>query len=953
MDSKALEHEQKAAGASGEEALGHAIAAAELYMQAVQKAPTQADRTRLSRKCRTMIDLAEKLKSLSVNPEPRGPKSTRPLSTAEKTIILRSSKIHGQVFLPWDAPPGPSAFAKTGEEMYMDSFEYTFSPTQQVLFTGWKHPSELVASGEAADPEKSCDNLMTASADSDLVQDMLTDCSVVASLSAAMRHLCPNKDSLLASLMYPFDHKSFKPAISPNGKYVFRMHFNGCPRRVTIDDRLPSSSTSSRALFVVDQRNPRLIWPALMEKAYLKIRGGYDFPGSNSGTDLYVLTGWIPEQHFFQHEEIDLEQIWNMMRRAYDNGDVVVTLGTSYLSPEEEETLGLVSEHDYAVMHLAEEEGVRRMLVKNPWRNSVVWKGVGSSASMNVITSSPSLPSKSKAGPDDGNTGTFWMPFEDVVKNFDSLYLNWNPTLFTHRQDHHFTWEMPSKTVANALAHNPQYSVQSPTSGPVWILLSRHWQDGELDILRNGYRSDTGSSSGTGGAGSFNGSGGGSSTYPGIPTLASVSKTLGFMSLAIYATSPPGTRVSLPDRAALHRSIFVDSPNTLVRLEEPTPGTAYTVVVTQVDLPLPKYSFTLSFFSTAPLAVAPAAEPLAHTTELRGSWARRTAGGNTESPTYHINPQYAITVPASPPGGTRLSLLLTTDADDLPVHVALLHSGGGRRVAGPANRRRDVVASSPEYRRGAASAPSASAAASSRPVPPGTYTAVVSTFEPGSLARFALRVAADGPVGVRPVAPDAAGRLRTAAPPLPPLAASAPADAGDATATTTTTIASIRAQVTVGRLTRIAAVAQSRAPVPGPSPPPPPPGIIPSTGVITDTASAAPCAIRLALELGTGPHRAILAVTGEGEFLDAAAGAGGGGAGGAGGGGGGGGGPGLRTAEVDVDPGMVATRGGLWLVVERIAAGAGAAAGAAAVGPRVEVLSDAPVRLGGWESVDG
>lgn len=99
--------------------------------------------------------------------------------------------------------------------------------------------------------------------------------------------------------MFPFDAENGRPSISGNGKYVFRMNFNGCFRQVVVDDRLPSSSTS-RTLFVMDRRNPQLIWPALMEKAYLKVRGGYDFPGSNSGTDLWVLTGWIPEQIFLQ-----------------------------------------------------------------------------------------------------------------------------------------------------------------------------------------------------------------------------------------------------------------------------------------------------------------------------------------------------------------------------------------------------------------------------------------------------------------------------------------------------------------------------------------------------------------------------------------------------------------------------------------------------------------------------
>jgi hypothetical protein len=87
-------------------------------MQAVKKAATAAERARLSRKCEEMISLAEKLKSLSVSPEPPGPKSTRQLSTAEKTILLRSSKLHGKVFPPWETAPQPSAFTKAGEDMY-------------------------------------------------------------------------------------------------------------------------------------------------------------------------------------------------------------------------------------------------------------------------------------------------------------------------------------------------------------------------------------------------------------------------------------------------------------------------------------------------------------------------------------------------------------------------------------------------------------------------------------------------------------------------------------------------------------------------------------------------------------------------------------------------------------------------------------------------------------------
>lgn len=88
--------------------------------------------------------------------------------------------------------------------------------------------------------------------------------------------------------------KIFPRGVSKSGKYIVQLHLNGCLRTVIIDDLLPQSR-SGKPLHVVSQTAPDLVYPALIEKTFLKVMGGYDFPGSNSSTDLHILTGWIPE----------------------------------------------------------------------------------------------------------------------------------------------------------------------------------------------------------------------------------------------------------------------------------------------------------------------------------------------------------------------------------------------------------------------------------------------------------------------------------------------------------------------------------------------------------------------------------------------------------------------------------------------------------------------------------
>lgn len=333
---------------------------------------------------------------------------------------------------------------------------------------------------------------------------------------------------------------------------------------------------------------------------------------------------------------------------------MVVTLGTGRLSRQEEETLGLAGEHDYAVMDLVvSDTGDQRMLLKNPWCDGLVWKGLGSGTTIDAEVYPPPSPtlsrlsihrprSQTKASPYEDMTGTFWISFSDVVQNFESLYLNWNPSLFTDRQDHHFTWDLPSRAMQRSFAHNPQYAFTAPSAGAVWVLLSRHFQNGELPIARSRAARQSPASS-----------------------LAEVSNSLGFMSIYLFSTAA-GHRVQLPAQPTA-QSPFVDSPQTLLRFDA-KPNTPYTVVVAQEALPLPNYTFTLSFFSRAPLNVSRAQAPLAHYTEMPGAWTRRTGGGNARTPTFFTNPQYALTIPRYTP----ISLLLASAADDVPVHLDLV-----------------------------------------------------------------------------------------------------------------------------------------------------------------------------------------------------------------------------------------------------------------------------------------
>ena len=203
--------------------------------------------------------------------------------------MLCLSDVSDSCHLTWRNEARSSLQIRTSANFHRETVEYSLSQAQLKSFDGWKRPDDIFPGG----PQ------ISSPTSSDLVQDAVTDCSVIASLCALAERM--QDDSSLAKhlplrgIIYPYNETSGHPTIAASGKYIFRLTFNGCQRKVVIDDRLPSSRTN-RKLHVIDRNCPSLMWPALLEKAYLKVRGGYDFPGSNPGTDLSVMTGWIPEQ---------------------------------------------------------------------------------------------------------------------------------------------------------------------------------------------------------------------------------------------------------------------------------------------------------------------------------------------------------------------------------------------------------------------------------------------------------------------------------------------------------------------------------------------------------------------------------------------------------------------------------------------------------------------------------
>ncbi|KAF8608405.1 cysteine proteinase [Ceratobasidium sp. AG-I] len=365
-----------------------------------------------------------------------------PLSEDEQAQILKqSSRVNGITLPVWPPTLGPSRLP-SGSSSSIAFIDRDGAPQLSAAHSAasadWKRPPSDLPLVDLEIPDE-------------VVQDVVSDCSVIAALGVCEEHRRRFRSCVALRAIHPQDEDGV-PFRDPQGRYSVRVMFNGAWRMVLIDELLPTAP-DGRLICATTVKRAQL-WPALLEKAYMKLMGGYDFPGSNSSIDLHALTSWIPE-HVYISSDFQREKNWKRIYDGFVNGKALVTLGTGETVTGEGRWKDiLIAAHNYAIVGLEDDGAVQNLKVSNPWRRTDASEGGG------MLTISWGL----------------------VCNLFESVYLNWDPAMFAHNKVIHGLWREHTAETGEHAASNHHYrlrytdpaAVTDREPQEVWILLTRH-----------------------------------------------------------------------------------------------------------------------------------------------------------------------------------------------------------------------------------------------------------------------------------------------------------------------------------------------------------------------------------------------------------------------------------------------------------------------------------------------
>ncbi|XP_055694259.1 calpain-7-like [Lutzomyia longipalpis] len=681
---------------------GNTDLAMEFYTKFVEltlKIENTASKEKLQNLARSALDRAEEIKRNSVGEkartedvsqqvsavQPRLPSRGPTTSGAqgytkeEKIVLEHTSHINKHIFVPFMSIDLSDKFIYTIPFTDPDGL-LALAPKQKSELVSWERISELCEDAKMVQ-NQTVDFFS-------IQQTVVSDCSFVASLAVSALYEKKFGKALITSILFP-KNSSGRPVYNPSGKYMVKLHVNGIPRKIVVDDYLPVGRHGK--LLCSYSNNKSEFWVSILEKAYMKLMGGYDFPGSNSNIDLHALTGWIPERVAIKMDQstFDGDAVFERLRTGLAMGRCLVTAATGDLPEVEEKRTGLVSTHAYAVLYARiTADGEKLLQLKNPWSH-LRWKGNYSELDashwtpelMQELNYDPSVASKV-------DNGVFWIDYASVLHFFDVFYINWDPALFQHTYCVHQMWRAgmgPTKDVYT-IAENPQFLLKiNPGAASVWILLTRH-----------------------------------------ITTIEDFRQNKEYIALVAYEND--GRKVYYPyDPKPFHEGVRINSPHYLCKIrQDPQKTRLVTLAISQYEKSTTIY-YTLRAYSRDRFELHKLDSGFTKAEKINGAWEGSTAGGCSNYPqTFGKNPKFRLTVGPRPKSTLLIELrapkiyqvgfeVTTVSCDDPEVTASFIKQGSGVYRSGYCMLELENL-------------------------PAGVYTVVPTTFLPGQEGPFILDI---------------------------------------------------------------------------------------------------------------------------------------------------------------------------------------------------------------------
>jgi calpain-7 len=719
----------------------------------------------------------------SGHPSKRSGPATGQLTKEEVEILKHSSVIASGLFLPWSdhdaqdlarecrrhsklssSSSGKAAALFTDPDGFLP-----LSAKQKEQFHCWARPSDILrvrqqhailsSMMKRTSPGHHRDPIMIkAITPYSIQQKFITDCSFIASLCICANYEQRFRKQLITSILYPQDEQGVV-LYNPQGKYMVKLWFNGVPRCVMIDDYLPidkyGNLLCSQTSHSSNVHNSSIeLWVSLIEKAYMKLCGGYDFPGSNSGVDLFSLTGWIPERIHFSKDQPDspgdikdfetpAERVWERIYSASAYGDCLITVSTQVdITEEEAARVGLVTGHAYAVLAVLQtKNGTRLLQLKNPWAHKG-WKGRYScfdtdrwaSASFRTeVGYDPAIAAKQ-------DDGVFWICWEDILCYFRNFHLSWNPSLFCSRFVLHGHWSKDQGPMDDTfnVGENPQYfitfsDIAIQKKATFWILISRHVskQEQEGEEVRCCWRNAVVVSL---------------VNYESYRLFYFLTQVKDYLTIHLHRQSAKRERIWYPGRAGncVLNGCYTNNPHALIRYDVQDLSDKYLALVLSQYKKCNGLNYTLSCYCTEAFSLSQPEKTLEHQYKFSSTWTTYSAGGPIGEATYPTNPQYSIFVPShnkttarsSSPAKTILQLQVSTTTTTAVNALLVPVRSYGDRITQAVG---EPLIDTGKYRHGFVVSDRAV-------VPAGAYALVISNFHAGQTGFYNVQVSSNSSV---------------------------------------------------------------------------------------------------------------------------------------------------------------------------------------------------------------